>query len=265
MAGRRSALRVAAARVNLTGWALVAALVVLWQVALVAGLIDLTYLPRPTEVVGALVEVAEDGTLLTDLGHTLSVAGLAAGLAVLIGVALGVLMAIVRPVSALTSATVDFLRSIPAVSLMPVVLLLLGATASSEVLVGVFAGVWPVLLNTIGGIQAINPRLQEVSRVLHLSRRDYLVKVLIPSAVPSILVGLRLSVVTSLVVVIIAEMLINPEGIGWALASAQSSLRPEVLFAYAWIVGVLGYLVNLLLVRGVRMCMPGSPALRSAA
>jgi ABC-type nitrate/sulfonate/bicarbonate transport system permease component len=59
--------------------------------------------------------------------------------------------------------------------------------------------------------------------------------------------------------------MINPAGIGWALAQAQSALRPDLLFAYAIVTGLLGYLINVALVVGVRLCMPGSPALRSRA
>jgi len=151
------------------------------------------------------------------------------------------------------------------VSLMPVALLLLGPAVESEVVVAVFAGVWPILLSTIAGVRTINPRLHEVGKVLHLGRRERTLKIVIPSIVPSILVGVRLAVVTCLVVVIIAEIMINPEGIGWALSQAQKSLRPDLLFAYAVVTGLLGYLINLALIVGVRVIMPGSQELRRQA
>lgn len=171
-------------------------------------------------------------------------------------------MGLIRGVSIFTGATVDFLRSIPAVSLMPVVLLLLGPEVKSEIVVGVFAGVWPILLNTIGGVQAIDARLHEVGRVLHLNGFERARKIVIPSIMPSILVGVRLTVVTCLVVVIIAEILMNPEGLGWALKTAQQSLRPDLLFGYAIVTCFLGYLINVALLYGFRAVMPGSPALR---
>jgi sulfonate transport system permease protein len=250
---------------NPAGWLLVVALIGLWQLTVDTGAITLDYLPAPTEVASAFGDVVSDGTLGPQLSHTLISAAIAAGAAAGIGVVLGTTIGLLKPVAALTSASIDFLRSIPAVSLMPVVLLTIGASAKSEIMVGIFAGVWPVLLSTIGGIQGINPRLHEVGRTLQLSERDRVLKILVPSAVPAILVGLRLTVVTSLVVVIIAEILINPEGIGWALSQAQQALRPDLLFAYAVVTGILGYLVNALLIAGFRLCMPGSPVLRGAA
>lgn len=257
--------RLVAERLNVAGWLLVVLLVVLWQVALERGLIDFDYLPKPTEVFSALGDVVADGSLFSQMAHTLYAAAIASAISVAVGVALGTLMGLWRPAAILLGATVDFARSIPAVSLMPVVLLLLGAAVKSEVLVAVFAGVWPILLNTISGVHSINPRLHEVGRVLHLNRRERTLKIVIPSIIPSVLVGVRLTVVTCLVVVIIAEILINPEGLGWALSQAQKSLRPDLLFAYAIVTGILGYLINVALVRGFRLCMPGSPALRGRA
>ncbi|MEV8517215.1 ABC transporter permease subunit [Dactylosporangium sp. NPDC051484] len=257
-----TAFRNLAHRLNLSGWVLVVMLVLAWQFAIVWKIVEFDYLPKPTEVLHALGEVISDGTLFSQMGHTLTTAAIASVIAVALGVGLGALMGLVRPVANFTGASVDFLRSIPAVSLMPVVLLLLGPAVKSEVVVGVFAGVWPILLNTIGGVQAINPRLHEVGRVLHLGRLQRTFKIVIPSIVPSILVGVRLTVVTCLVVVIIAEIMMNPEGLGWALTTAQKSLRPDLLFAYAIVTGVLGYLINLILVLAVRACMPGSPALK---
>jgi sulfonate transport system permease protein len=258
-------LRSIAYRLNLAGWGLSVLLVLLWQLAIAWNVLDFEYLPKPTEVFSALGEVASDGTLFTQMSHTVYTAAIASVIAVALGVGIGTLIGLVRPVAALTGASVDFLRSIPAVSLMPVVLLLLGPSLKSEVVVGVFAGIWPTLLNTVGGVQAINPRLHEVGRVLHLGRLQRTFKIVIPSIVPSILVGVRLTMVTCLVVVIIAEIMINPEGLGWALSQAQKSLRPDLVFGYAVVAGILGYLVNVALVHGVRLFMPGSPALRGQA
>lgn len=252
-------------RLNMAGWGLVVLLIVLWQVLTASGILSLDYLPKPTEVASGLGDIIGDGTLLTQLQHTLTTATVASVIAIGLGVALGAVIGLIRPVAVLSGASVDFLRSIPAVSLMPVILLLVGATMQSEIIVAVFAGLWPILLSTIGGVQAIDHRMHEVGRVLHLNRWDRARKILIPSAVPMILVGVRLTVVTCLVVVIIAEILINPEGIGWALSQAQKALRPDLLFAYAVVTGLLGYLINVALIIGVRACMPGSPALRGRA
>lgn len=249
-------------RVNLPGIAVVVMVVLGWHLIVATGLIDLEYLPGPFEVVKAGVEEAHAGVLAQALTATLAAAAVAGLFAAALGLVLGAAIAMMRPVAALLSASVDFLRSVPAVSLMPVLLLLLGPSASAEIIVTVFAGVWPMLLSTAAGVAQVPERLHEVGRVLHLSRRERVTKIYIPSALPSVLVGLRLSVVTCLVVVVIAEMLINPVGVGWELVRAQQALRPDILFAYAVLTGLVGYLLNVLLTNSARLVMPGSPVLR---
>lgn len=259
-----STARAGLARINWAGLGVVVLVIVAWQIVVASGLVHLQYLPAPLDVLTAAVGQLRDGPLVPALTATLSTAILASAICAVLGFVIGALIALVLPASVLLSTSVDFLRSVPAVSLMPVLLLLLGPTFSGEVLVAVFAGLWPMLLNTVAGVRQIPARLHEVGRLLHLSRRERITKIYIPSAMPSVLVGLRLSVVTCLVVAVIAEMLINPVGIGWELVRAQQGLRPDILFAYAVIIGTIGYLINVLLTVAARTAMPGSPTLRSA-
>ncbi len=256
-----SALR---GRLNPSGIAVVLLVLVAWHVVVASGLVNLQYLPGPLEVLQAGVDQARAGKLVQALAATLAAAGVASLIAAGLGLVLGAAVAMLRPVAVLLSTSVDFLRSVPAVSLMPVLLLLLGPSASAEIIVTVFAGLWPMLLSTAAGVAQISERLHEVGRVLHLSRRERITKIYIPSAMPNVLVGLRLSVITCLVVVVIAEMLINPVGVGWELVRAQQALRPDILFAYAVLIGIVGYLVNVGLTTSVRLAMPGSPVLRRA-
>lgn len=248
--------------INPLGLAVAIALIVLWQWVVQSGLITISYLPAPTAVGAALAEQIASGEMGAAVSHTLWVALLAAAIAIAAGIILGGLLGVSPVARRYTLATVDFLRSIPAVALMPVALLLLGPAPESELAVGVYAALWPVLINTLGGVRGIDPKLSEVARTIQLSRGDEFGKIIIPSAVPSILVGARLSIVTALVVVIIAEMLVTPQGIGWALVAAQQSMRPDVLFAYAVVTGIIGMLLNVVLVRAARVLMPGSPVLR---
>ena len=252
-------------RFNTAGWAVVLATIVVWQIVVATGLLDLTYLPSPIQVAKAGAAEVADGTMPAAVLETVGTAALASLIAAVVGIVVGAAVSLWAPVQVLAGASIDFLRSVPAVSLMPVALLVYGASPSAEIVVGAFAGVWPILLSTMGGVAAVQPRLHEVGRVLHLGRAARIRKIFVPSAAPAILVGLRLGVVTTLVVVVIAEMLINPVGIGWQLIVAQQALRPDVLFAYAVVTGLLGYLVNAALVLATRALLPGSPVLQRAA
>lgn len=248
--------------VNPLGILVTLAFVAVWEVVVRTEIIRFDYLPAPSEVVVALWDQLVSGVMLSAIGHTLWVSLVAAGMACVLGILIGALLGTFPTLRAFTLASVDFLRSVPAVALMPVALLLLGPAPETEILVASYAALWPILINTLGGVRAINPRLTEVALTLHISGPDAMRKIVIPSATPSILVGARLSIVTALVVAIIAEMMVNPAGIGWQLVSAQQSLRPDILFAYAVAAGILGLLLNVLLVNVTRAIMPGSPALR---
>jgi ABC-type nitrate/sulfonate/bicarbonate transport system permease component len=177
---------------------------------------------------------------------------IASGIALVAGVILGAAIGLLKPVRTYTQGTVDVLRTIPTVALMPVALLVWGTGAKSEIIVAAFAAMWPITLNTAAGVSRVHPLKRDVARTFRLSRTETLRKIVFPVAMPAILVGARLSVVTALVVSIVAEMLINPEGIGYGLVFSQQALQPDDMWAYAVVAGIMGYLLNVLLVTIVR-------------
>lgn len=260
--GHRSAM--ALRRFNWAGWTLVVGLVLGWQVLVTSGTLTLQYVPAPNQVVDALGDDLASGVLMEGIRHTVVVALVATVLAVAIGVGAGVLLALSGPVWVYSMATIDFLRSLPVMAMMPVALLIWGSSSRTEVIVATFAATWLVLINTLGGVRNIHERLSEVGLTLQLHRRDQLLKVVVPAAMPSILVGVRLAAVAALVVAVVAEMVINPAGLGWALSSAQMSLDPGRLFGYAVVAGVLGYIVNAVIIGAAGRLYPGMKALLSA-
>jgi ABC-type nitrate/sulfonate/bicarbonate transport system permease component len=172
---------------------------------------------------------------------------------VLIGAAIGLVPAF----QSLTGSSIDVLRSVPVIAPIPVAILILGPEFRTEVIIAVYAAMWPVLVNTSGGVRAVYPQLNEVARTFQLSRIDHLRKIVLPATMPAILVGSRLAVVSALVVAIVAEMLANPQGVGWGLMQALNGLRVERMWAYSLTCGALGFLVNAALVYAVRRSLPG--------
>ena len=109
-------------------------------------------------------------------------------------------------------ATIDFLRTIPAVALVPVAMLAIGPIGTTELVVAAFAATWPVVVNTAAGVAPAQPRHDDVARTLHLSRAETFRKVQVPTAVPAWLVGAQLATVFAFLVAIVAEMLMYPRG-----------------------------------------------------
>ena len=105
----------------------------------------------------------------------------------------------------------------PGIAFVPAALLLFGFSLKTELVVIVLPSIWPVLMNTMGGIAGVHHRLNEVGATLRFSFAARVRKILLPAAMPSVLVGLRLSLTLALVLAIVAEMIGNPTGLGYAI------------------------------------------------
>jgi NitT/TauT family transport system permease protein len=250
----------AVSRINVLGLATLVAIVALWQVTHALGLITFKYIPAPTEVSGAIGDIVASGALQQNLLHTLAAALGGWLIAVLVAVPLGTLIGLSRPVWTLTMASLDALRALPIVGFVPVAVLLFGFTTQMEVYVAAYAAVWPILINTIAGMRAVRPRSLEVARMMRFSGVQTLWKIRLPVATPFIVVGLRLGLSISLVLTLVAEIVGNPAGMGFALVQAGQSLQPAVLFAYIIAIGVAGIILNALLMLLARTGLRGPMA-----
>jgi len=236
------------------------AAIALWQLLVATGVLDYEYLPSPLGVGHALADLAASGDLAADLAHTLGVAVLAALIAVILGGATGLAVGLAPAVGAYLMTSVDFLRTIPAVALLPVVVLSFGTGVETELILAVYAAQWPVLLNTAAGIAAVHPRQYDVARTLQLSRPTTVRAMVVPALMPEWLVGARIAAVIALLVAIVAEMIITPRGLGGGLVESMNALAPARMWAYALVCATVGYLLNATLRHIVRVAIPGSAA-----
>jgi sulfonate transport system permease protein len=252
----RSSLR----RFNWTGWGLVLVVIALWQILVKTKVLDYAYLPPPSQVWTAGVDLVRSRDLLVKLGHTVYVTLVASAVGLSIGGVLGVALGLSTYFRTFTLASFDVLRTVPVIALMPVGLLIWGQSSTTEIAMASYASIWAFMINTTGGVRSVHPRLNEVARIFRINRVGRLRKIVLPSAVPLMLVGARLSIITALVVTIVAEMLVNTHGLGWGIIASQQALQPAKLWAFALTCGLLGYVLNLVLVAAVRLALPGSNA-----
>jgi ABC-type nitrate/sulfonate/bicarbonate transport system permease component len=201
-------------------------------------------LAPPSAVAAALAEAFKDGSVLTATRDTLisAFAGLAIGGAV--GLAFGIALGIFRIFDRLMEVTIEAIRPIPSIALLPIALIALGFGYRMEILIVAFACVWPILILSRAAIGGIEPRLIEVSRALRLSPADRVRKIIIPAALPRIFLAFRLAASIALIVAVTVEIAINPIGLGAAIMTAQQALRPDLMLAYLVWIGVIGYLLN---------------------
>jgi ABC-type nitrate/sulfonate/bicarbonate transport system permease component len=233
------------------------ALIGLWELVVQVEVVDFIYLPAPHEIASAFWKLARSGELERSAGHTLEAVALGWLIAMGVGLAIGTLVGISSGAWAYSMSSIEFSRSLPAIAFVPAAVLVFGFSLKMELAVIVFASVWPVIINTVGGVQQVPDRLRDVARTFGLSPLHAILKIQLPAAFPSILVGARLALTTALVLAVISEMIGNPAGLGYALVFTQQALQPAQMWAYIVVIGVLGVLLNSLLVASSRL-LPGS-------
>jgi NitT/TauT family transport system permease protein len=204
-------------------------------------------LAPPSEVAVALAMLLGDGEMLRASAETLgsAIGGLAIGGGV--GLLLGLLFGAVPAAARLFSIVVEAVRPIPAVALIPLALILFGFGFRLEIAIVAFAAIWPMLVLTQSAVASIEPQLLEVARVLQLSFGAQLTKIVVPFALPRIFMAFRLAFGVALIVAVTVEIAVNPLGLGYGMTMAQQTLRPAEMLAYLVWIGVLGFLLNFLL------------------
>jgi NitT/TauT family transport system permease protein len=221
-------------------------------------------LAPPTAVAAALAEAFKDGSVLTATRDTLisAFAGLAIGGAV--GLAFGIALGIFRIFDRLMEVTVEAIRPIPSIALLPIALIALGFGYRMEIVIVAFACVWPILILSRAAIGGIEPRLIEVSRALRLSPANRVRKIIIPAALPRIFLAFRLAAGIALIVAVTVEIAINPIGLGAAIMTAQQALRPDLMLAYLVWIGAVGYALNTALLLAQRHLFGRAALVREA-
>ena len=201
-------------------------------------------LAPPSAIAAALGEALGDGSILVATRDTLAsaFAGLLIGGAV--GLAFGIALGIFHVFDRLMEVTIEAIRPIPSIALLPIALIALGFGYRMEIVIVAFACVWPILILSRAAIGGIEPRLIEVSRALRLSPVDRVCKIIIPAALPRIFLAFRLAAGIALIVAVTVEIAINPIGLGAAIMTAQQALRPDLMLAYLVWIGAVGYALN---------------------
>ena len=231
------------------GVATLLALLAAWEAAVRAGLVNAVLLPPPSTIAVRLWAIVGDGSFAAPLGRTMLLLAVAYAAGCALAVGLGLLMGRSPLVHGLLEPLVEVLRPLPKPALLPPLILFLGlgdAMKLTAIGLGVF---FPVLVNTIQGVRGTDPVMLDAARTFQHGRAATLWKVVLPSALPLILAGMRISLGIGLVLVVIAEMMAGTGGIGFLIIDMQRSFRIPDMYAWIVILAVLGYLLNEAFVR----------------
>jgi NitT/TauT family transport system permease protein len=249
--------RAARWRRRLTG---VAVFLLLAEGASVTGVISPVLLPPPFSVLGRAAGLLGHATFLGDLAATVAAWAVGLVIAVVVAIPGGVLLASLPGVRTATRAVVEFLRPIPSVALIPLVALVLGIGLRMAVTLIVYAAVWPILVNTIYGLDDVDPLAEDTLRAFGFGQLAVIRLVSLPSAAPFIATGVRLASSIAIILDVGTGIVTGPvdgPGIGAFIANANSGGTDTglVLAATVW-AGVLGFVLNGLLALAERRLLP---------
>lgn len=221
------------------------ALVALWELVSRAGIYSSALLPAPSEVL--LVFTHQWPELLKHTEASVARVTTGVSLAVVTAIPFGLLIGKYRLLDEITDWSIQIFRSFPAISLIPLAIMFFGIGDKPAIVLIWFASFWPLAISTIFGVKNVERTLLKVARAAHANDLLVLRKILLPSAMPAILTGLRLAVGAGWLTVVTAEMMAVRSGLGYMIVYAQTVFHPDMILAGILIIGTIGLVLDQLL------------------
>jgi ABC-type nitrate/sulfonate/bicarbonate transport system permease component len=222
------------------------AFAVVLEVAPRIGVVPIDFAPPTSQILVALGEQLGQPSFWAALVDTIVTWALGLGIAMAAGVVIGVLLGSLPIVRAATTTTVEFLRPIPSVALIPLVIVLYGPTVKSTLVLVVYAAFWQILIQVVHGVADVDPVARDTALAFRLSPWARVRYVVWPSALPYVITGFRLAASVALILTITGELVIGSPGIGKEIDNAQQSNAVRIVYALIVVTGILGVLANLL-------------------
>ena len=229
---------------GLTQWALPMLLLVVWQLASNAGLISTRMLPAPSDVVVAAWKLALSGELARNIWVSFwrAIVGFVIGGG--IGFGFGLANGLSQLSERLTDTTLQMVRNVPHLALIPLVILWFGIDEAAKLFLVALGVFFPIYLNTLHGIRTVDPQLIEMGQVYGMTRKELFFRVIFPSALPSIFVGLRFALGVMWLTLIVAETIAASSGIGYMAMQAREFMLVDVVIVSILIYALLGKLAD---------------------
>lgn len=220
-------------------------LVALWWVAVLAGVANPLFLPSPIDVFKTLGVIVAKNQVTMDILVTLARTIVGFAISTLIGMLIGLIVGIDRRIYNYFEFIIDFLRSIPATALFPLLILFFGVGDVAKVTAVVFSCSLILVINTAYGVMNSRKTRLLMIQMYGATRYQRFTKVILPEALPQIFVGLRTAVSIALILIVVTEMFIGTTvGLGYRIYNAQLVYRMPEMYAAILLTGILGYVLN---------------------
>ena len=204
-------------------------------------------LPSPQRVLEAVGALLRSGELLEHAAISTARLGIALVVAIVLAVPLGFAMGLSARLHAYVDPLVELLRPISGIAWIPLGLFIFGIGDTLPVFIMVYVAFFPLLLNTVAGVRQVDPRLVAAARTMGVGPGAMLRHVILPAALPTVMVGLRLAFAGAWAAIVAAELIGAPSGLGFAIEWNRQMLMTHKVFAFIGVIGIVGYLCDTLL------------------
>jgi NitT/TauT family transport system permease protein len=223
------------------------AALLLWEACTRMEVLDARFFPAPSTILHYLIFTSPGEGIAEDIAASLSRIfwGYLSGC--LLGMALGVAMGLSRKMRTVFYPLVVVSYPIPKIAILPLIMLIFGIGEMSKIVVVAIGSFFLVLMNTLHGVDSLAPIYHDVARVYNVSKRNYILRVVVPGALPSIFTGLKLAIGYSLVIVVAAEFSGADRGIGYLIWQSWETFSIKAMYAGIFVIGALGFVFSLVL------------------
>lgn len=237
--------RLGALRRVLLGTLGVVGFLAVWQLLSGLRILNPEQLPSATETFTQLGVLLRDLEFWRNIGRTMTAWAIGLLIATIVGTALGTLVGMVPVLRRATHTVVEFLRPIPSVALIPLAILVYGLQMPAALIIIVYASFWQVFVQVLYGVADIDTVARDTARSFGLTRASQLRNLVLPTALPYLMTGLRLAAAVALILAVTAEMTIGNPGLGRQLTVASGIGNITTVYAIVIVTGVLGLLINI--------------------
>lgn len=231
----------------------------LWELAPRLGVVRPEWLPPLSQVFQALRIEAREPRFWDAVSDTLVTWAQGLGIAVVAGIAVGVVIGAVPVLRTTTASTIEFLRPIPSVALIPLAVILYGVTITSTLILVIYASFWQVLIQVLHGVADVDPVARDTASIYGLPKARYLYW---PTALPYVATGVRLAASVALILAVTGELVIGSPGLGKLIYQAQAGNAVPTMYALVLVTGLIGVAANVLARLAERRVLAWHPSVR---
>ncbi|AET70348.1 ABC-type nitrate/sulfonate/bicarbonate transport system, permease component [Desulfosporosinus orientis DSM 765] len=227
-------------KIRLQGVILPLAIILIWQLVSNYGMVNSYILPSPHHIYFRCIQLIENGSLQQNILASLIRVVIGFLTALLLSIPLGIILGLNQRVKLLLNPILSFFQQIPGIALIPIFILWLGIDETSKIAIIVYSAIFPILLNTINGIETTDKNLIEVAIINGISKVGLAYRVYLPSMLPSLFVGMRLGLSYCWRSLVAVELLGASKGLGYLIQQGRELAQPETMFLGVFIIGLIG-------------------------